>query len=136
MKKSKQHQLKVISILLITLGLTSVAGPCVAIERDSLVGPHPYDFPFRDRTSSLVLEENRRRASAPAAGACCGQQSGVYSNSTAVGNWQQIEMILGDGAVGTIIVESDQNNEGNSYSVSDVLNERKESTTDDSLSSN
>lgn len=115
-----------------------------ARERDPLIGPYPYDFPERANTqSSLLLQEarwrqarerndatpaaNRQNTAADGLNSVAGAPSeGVMivnsSTSFAVGNWQQIEMTLGDGAEGLIMTESHQTNQAEAHSLSKIRN--------------
>ncbi|MDP3534434.1 MAG: hypothetical protein Q8S08_03480 [Halomonas sp.] len=118
--------------------------PLDARERDPLMGPFPYDYPDRANVqSSLLLQEARWRQArernsamptsnqdSPAAGRVdptTGDLSGGVviinsSTSIAVGNWQQIEMTLGDGAEGLIMTENHQTNQAEAKSLSKISN--------------
>lgn len=117
--------------------LISLAGlPCVveAGSREVLVGPHPWDFPDRNRDAAFAYQLSRDRENGGLAGAAGvaaanGLPLVVNSTSMAVGNWQQIEMTLGDGAEGLIMTENHQDNSGNAMAVSDVLNETTQAFT-------
>ncbi|ABE58421.1 hypothetical protein [Chromohalobacter israelensis] len=108
--------------------LLSAGGPAEAGDRDPLVGPYPYDFPARASIQgSLLLQEARRRNSG--SGDSGSDDRGsinagaiVNNNSTsiAVGNWQQIEMTLGDGAEGLIMTENHQTNEAEANALSKI----------------
>ncbi|UYO73116.1 hypothetical protein M0220_09395 [Halomonas qinghailakensis] len=114
-----------------------------ARDRDPLIGPYPYDFPERANTqSSLILQEARwrqareRNSNAPAANrqntvaglepvaADSSEDTIIVNSSTsiAVGNWQQIEMTLGDGAEGLIMTENHQTNKAEANSLSKIRN--------------
>lgn len=127
--------------LLLALALTS---PVEARDRDPLIGPYPYDYPERANTqSSLLLQEARwrqareRNTAMPAANRentaasgldplANGSTDGIVivnsSTSIAVGNWQQIEMTLGDGAEGLIMTENHQTNQAEAHSLSKIRN--------------
>ncbi|EPF2958748.1 hypothetical protein ACSL9D_004016 [Vibrio alginolyticus] len=108
--------------------LTLVSVSINARPQDPVRGPHPYDFPARNAQTSLVLQENRdrnRNSGAKQHGVLGGDMSaGVIINNTtiAAGNWQQIEMTLGDGSEGMIMSESHQDNTGDSQANSQVSN--------------
>lgn len=115
-----------------------------ARDRDPLIGPYPYDFPERANTqSSLLLQEarwrqarernnampaaNRQNTTADGLNPVAGASSeGIVivnsSTSFAVGNWQQIEMTLGDGAEGLIMTENHQTNQAEAHSLSRIRN--------------
>lgn len=130
------HTLSVLTGGMMLTLLASLMPAAEARERDSLAGPYPYDFPSRASTQgSLLLQEARRRnPSGPASGQASGGsgnpggdvQAGaiVNNNSTsiAVGNWQQIEMTLGDGAEGLIMTESHQTNQAEANALSKIRN--------------
>lgn len=124
-----------------------------ARDRDPLIGPYPYDYPERANTqSSLLLQEARwrqareRNNAMPAANRentaaggfnplANGSTDGIVivnsSTSIAVGNWQQIEMTLGDGAEGLIMTENHQTNQAEANSLSkirNILNMQEESS--------
>ncbi|WP_442487404.1 hypothetical protein [Halomonas litopenaei] len=108
--------------------LLSAIGPAEARDRDPLVGPYPYDFPARASIQgSLILQEARRRNNGSGGSGSGGSGSInagaiVNNNSTsiAVGNWQQIEMTLGDGAEGLIMTENHQTNEAEANALSKI----------------
>ncbi len=108
--------------------LLSAIGPAEARDRDPLVGPYPYDFPARASIQgSLILQEARRRNNGSGRSGSGGSGSInagaiVNNNSTsiAVGNWQQIEMTLGDGAEGLIMTENHQTNEAEANALSKI----------------
>jgi hypothetical protein len=58
------------------------------------------------------------------------------SNSYAIGNWVQVDMILGDGSEGLIMIENDQTNSGDQQSVSDILGEVIETYQSDDQANN
>ncbi|MFP3342269.1 hypothetical protein R0J87_07110 [Halomonas sp. SIMBA_159] len=127
--------------LLLAIALTSSVE---ARDRDPLIGPYPYDFPERANTqSSLLLQEARwrqareRNNAMPAANSETTAAGGLdpvasessegiiivnSSTSIAVGNWQQIEMTLGDGAEGLIMTENHQTNQAEANSLSKIRN--------------
>ncbi|MDR5901109.1 hypothetical protein [Halomonas icarae] len=113
----------------ITAGWLTTSLQVEARERDSLVGPYPYDFPARASVQgSLILQEAKRRNGSSGSGARTSGSGDINagaiinnnSTSIAVGNWQQIEMMLGDGAEGLIMTESHQTNQAESNSQSRV----------------
>ncbi|GKX33598.1 MAG: hypothetical protein MnENMB40S_12160 [Rhizobiaceae bacterium MnEN-MB40S] len=95
--------------------------------RETLNAPHPWDFPDRSRDAALAFQLARDNDEGLAAAAGIAASTGspivINSTSTAVGNWQQIEMTLGDGAEGMIMTENHQDNSGNTSAVSDVMND-------------
>lgn len=101
-----------------------------ARDRDPLVGPYPYDFPARaSLQGSLILQEAKRRNGGGSGSGNSGASAGginagaiINNNSTAisVGNWQQIEMTLGDGAEGLIMTENHQTNQAEASALSRV----------------
>ena len=107
--------------------ITAGAGTASAGEREMLVGPHPWDFPARNREASFAyqLSRDQRNGLAGAAGIAAANGLPLIINSTsmAVGNWQQIEMTLAEGAEGLIMTENHQDNSGDALAVSDVLSE-------------
>lgn len=112
---------------LLVLG-TLTAG-AVAAGRESLRGPHAWDFPDRNRETAFAYQyarDNRAANSGTGAAAIAGSLGGtviINNSTTAVGNWQQIEMTLGDGAEGLIMTENHQDNSGASTAGSSVLDE-------------
>ncbi|MCD1642048.1 hypothetical protein [Aurantimonas coralicida] len=113
------------AIAALILGELAVAA--VAGGREPLVGPHPWDFPERNRETAFAYQYARdnRGSAAGAAGVAgaFGSPVIINSTSTAVGNWQQIEMTLGDGAEGLIMTENHQNNDGDAQATSNVMDE-------------
>ncbi|WP_018699034.1 hypothetical protein [Amorphus coralli] len=105
----------------------SLSPAAMAGNREVLVGPHPWDFPDRNRYTSFAFQNARDNrtdeglAGAAAIGAGAGMPMIVNSYSTAVGNWQQIEMTLAEGAEGLIMTENHQDNQGQAVSISDVM---------------
>lgn len=90
----------------------------VAGGRESLRGPHPWDFPDRNRETAFAYQyarDNRAANNGTGAAAIAGALGGtviINNSTTAVGNWQQIEMTLGDGAEGLVMTENHQDNSG------------------------
>lgn len=115
------------STVIVTLG--TLAASAAAGGREPLVGPHPWDFPERNRQTSFAYQYARDNASGTNLGAAAGIAGAlgstviINSNAYAVGNWQQIEMTLGDGAEGLIMTENHQDNSGNATADSRVLND-------------
>lgn len=114
---------------LVTMGLLTTSLQVEARERDPLVGPYPYDFPARASIQgSLILQEAKRRNSASGSGSRASGSGDINagsiinnnSTSIAVGNWQQIEMILGDGSEGLIMTENHQSNQAEANSLSKI----------------
>lgn len=114
---------------LITAGLLNSSLQVEARERDPLMGPYPYDFPARASVQgSLILQETKRRNGGGGSGAGPSGNGDINagaiinnnSTSIAVGNWQQIEMTLGDGAEGLIMTENHQTNEAEANSMSKI----------------
>lgn len=124
--------------------LTITSFMAEARDKDPLMGPFPYDYPERANIqSSLLLQEARwrqarernnampaaRREDTAAGGLnplASGSTDGIVivnsSTSIAVGNWQQIEMTLGDGAEGLIMTENHQTNQAEANSLSKIRN--------------
>lgn len=116
-------------VTLITVGMLCTSLQVQARERDALTGPYPYDFPARASVQgSLILQESKRRNGIGGAKAGSGGSGDINagaiinnnSTSIAVGNWQQIEMTLGDDAEGLIMTESHQTNEAEASSLSEI----------------
>lgn len=108
------------------LVLGTLTTGAIAAGREPLRGPHPWDFSERNRETSLALQyahDNRNRGVSGFAAGYGGYGAAVVINNTtmAVGNWQQIEMTLGDGAEGLIMTENHQDNTGNSAAGSSVM---------------
>ena len=136
-------------VILVTGGLLNTSLQAEARERDSLMGPYPYDFPARASVQgSLLLQEAKRRNSSGGSGSGASGRGDINaetitntthagaiinnnSTSIAVGNWQQIEMLLGDGSEGLIMTENHQSNEAEANSLSEIgatLNMEEEKT--------
>lgn len=100
----------------------------VAAGREPLRGPHPWDFPERNRDTAFAYQyarDNRGGSNgANGAAAIAGALGGtviINNSTTAVGNWQQIEMTLGDGAEGLVMTENHQDNSGDSSAGTSIL---------------
>ncbi|MDF1777209.1 MAG: hypothetical protein P1V13_14325 [Rhizobiaceae bacterium] len=100
----------------------------VAAGREPLRGPHPWDFPERNRDTAFAYQyarDNRGGGNgANGAAAIAGALGGtviINNSTTAVGNWQQIEMTLGDGAEGLVMTENHQDNSGDSTAGTSIL---------------
>ena len=110
---------------IVTAGALTVSA--VAGGRESLRGPAPWDFPERNRETAFAYQYARDNASriGAAAGIAGALGSGVVinSNTYAVGNWQQIEMTLGDGAEGLIMTENHQDNSGDTTAETQTLDD-------------
>jgi len=104
---------------------TPAAGWCCALR-----APTPWNFRERSPETALTLTRQhmqddlaaRRAAQNPAGDGGLGPGVTIInSNSYAIGNWQQIEMTLGDGAEGLIMTENHQDNGGDAQAISEVL---------------
>lgn len=122
--------LGVAALLAITsLGSTTLPANayCCALRAST-----PWNFRERSPEVALTLERQHRQDSlAEEQGHSTGlpNTQGMYvinSYSYAVGNWQQIEMTLGDGAEGLIMTENHQDNGGDAQAISAVLNKDTE----------
>jgi hypothetical protein len=81
-------------------------------------GPHAYDFPDRDRISSLLIMEQRRRDEMANRD---NQSNGDGAGGTiAVGNWQQFYLIVGNNSEGVINNSSPQSDFGTQTATSNV----------------
>ncbi|UJQ93409.1 hypothetical protein [Mariluticola halotolerans] len=114
--------------LMTTLTLFGTAMPAHAWDRETLLGPHSWDFEPRNRETALAYQQahdagNQELIGALVVGAAYGSPITINSFSYAVGNWQQITMELGDGAEGLIMTENHQTSNGDSNALSQVLNE-------------
>lgn len=116
-----------------TVGTGGMAG-----ETTFVIGARPWNFQPRSREHHLSMQmsgpDALERAAASFAG---GPGSGapgtpgypgapgypITSNSYAIGNWIQVDMNLGDGSEGLIMIENHQTNNGDQQSVSNVLGE-------------
>ena len=109
----------------LVLGCLTVGA--VAGGRESLRGPHPWDFPDRNRETAFAYQyarDNRAANNGTGAAAIAGALGGtviINNSTTAVGNWQQIEMTLGDGAEGLIMTENHQDNSGAATASTSIL---------------
>ncbi|MCY0096853.1 hypothetical protein [Hoeflea ulvae] len=117
--------------VLVIVPLTTGA---VAGGRESLRGPHPWDFPDRNRETAFAYQyarDNRAAANnGNGAAAIAGALGGtviINNNTTAVGNWQQIELTLGDGAEGLVMTENHQDNSGEATAETSIFDEAFES---------
>lgn len=118
------------AILLFCAFLTAGTA-CMAGETTFVIGARPWNFQPRSRESHLRLHMAGPDATRGQGGVFAGGAGGgagvtgypINSNSYAIGNWVQIDMHLGDGSEGLIMVENDQTNSGDQQSVSDVLGE-------------
>ncbi len=108
----------------LTAGTSSTAG-----ETTFVVGARPWNFQPRSSANHLNLQMSGPDALARGVAANRGGTETGYpgypitSNSYAIGNWIQVEMNLGDGSEGLIMIENHQTNKGDQQSVSDVLGE-------------
>ncbi len=111
---------------------TAFAGETTAVN-----GARPWNFSPRSRENHLALHMNGPQAMQRSAGGLAEAGAGYVSNSYAIGNWVHVEMVLGDGSEGLMMIENDQTNRGNQQSVSDILGSLIESyQTNDLQSSN
>lgn len=99
----------------------------IAGETTFVVGSRPWNFSQRNRENHLTLHMRGPEAMRASQGGIAGQSTTArphyVSNSYAIGNWVQVEMVLGDGSEGLIMIENDQTNNGDQQSVSDILGE-------------
>ncbi|WP_162799012.1 hypothetical protein [Paracoccus indicus] len=109
---------------------------CLTGETIFVTGARPWNFPPRSRENHLRLQMTGPDAGRVQAGVLPGgATSGVagyniQSNSYAIGNWIQVDMHLGDGSEGLIMIENHQTNDGTQHAVSDVLDQLIESYED------
>lgn len=90
-------------------------------ETTFVTGARPWNFAPRSKENHLMMQlSGGASSSAKASGQTNGGPTYI-SNSYAIGNWVQVEMILGDGSEGLIMIENIQKNAGNQQSVSDIL---------------
>jgi hypothetical protein len=90
-------------------------------ETTFVIGARPWNFSQRSRENHLTLQMRGPEAmEARQAGQAAAGPINI-SNSYAIGNWVQVEMLLGDGSEGLIMIENDQTNKGDQQSVSDIL---------------
>lgn len=107
-----------------TVGTGGMAG-----ETTFVIGARPWNFQPRSREHHLNMQLTGPDALARGAGSFPGGGGPgfpgypITSNSYAVGNWIQVEMHLGDGSEGLIMIENDQTNNGDQQSLSDVMGE-------------
>lgn len=115
-------------ILLLCACVTAGTG-CLAGETTFVVGARPWNFQPRSREHHLNLQMAGPDATSRQAGTVGGGvapgPSGypIASNSYAIGNWIQVDMHLGDGSEGLIMIENHQTSNGDQQAVSDVLGE-------------
>ena len=115
------------------LPLDALAG-----ETTFVVGSRPWNFSQRSRENHLTMHmrgpDGMRASEGGVAGQSAAAGPGYVSNSYAIGNWVQVDMVLGDGSEGLIMIENDQTNKGDQQSVSDILGELIETyQTDDQV---
>ncbi len=130
MTKTVQYKSKMVLWLSATtvFALGALSVDAFAGGRESLRGPHPWDFRERNREKAFAYQyarDNRRSdRGANGAAAIAGALGGtviINNSTTAVGNWQQIEMTLGDGAEGLVMTENHQDNSGDSTAGTSIL---------------
>lgn len=95
-------------------------------ETTGVIGSTPWDFEPRSREHHLAMQlqgpGSGQVGGFPGQGGISGYPGyPIYSNSYAIGNWIQVDMNLGDGSEGMIMIENHQTNDGNQQSTSDVL---------------
>ena len=112
--------------LVLTL-ITCLAREGFAGETPFVIGARPWNFESRSPQNHLLMQMRGRDGADLNAGnnPSTGSMQGypIQSNSYAIGNWIQVEMILGEGADGLIMIENHQTSNGNQQSVSGVMNE-------------
>lgn len=121
--------MKEILIFCICLTVGTSGTICIAGETTFVIGARPWNFQPRSRENHLNLQMNGPDALRQG-GAEIGVGVGpgypgypIISNSYAIGNWIQVDMDLGDGSEGLIMIENHQTNNGDQQSVSDVMGE-------------
>ncbi|MBO9432322.1 hypothetical protein [Sulfitobacter sp. R18_1] len=97
-------------------------------ETTFVIGSRPWNFANRSRENHLTMQmrgpDSFGGAPSPPNLTASGHHGyPVSSTSYAIGNWVQVDMHLGDGSEGLIMIENHQNNQGNQQSVSDALGE-------------
>lgn len=99
----------------------------LAGETTFVTGSRPWNFSQRSKETHLSMHmrgpDAMRGQGAGIPGQAGPAGAGYVSNSYAIGNWVQVDMILGDGSEGLIMIENDQTNQGDQQSVSDILGE-------------
>jgi len=111
--------------LLVLLPLSETPA-AFAGETTFVIGARPWNFTPRSRENHLNFQLRGPGSAGPNNGG--GLTSGypgfpVSSSANAIGNWVQVEMNLGDGSEGLIMIENDQTNSGDQQAVSDALGE-------------
>lgn len=123
----KENAMKILilpSLLLLLLPSYEV----MAGETTFVNGARPWNFSPRSRENHLTMQmrgpDASREATAGNVAGLTGYPGVTYSSqSTAIGNWIQVEMTLGDGSEGLVMIENDQTNNGDQQSLSDILGE-------------
>jgi hypothetical protein len=119
-----ENRMKIMALLSICLLLPLDA---IAGETTFVVGSRPWNFAQRSRENHLTMHmrgpEGMRATQGGGVGQFPAVGPGHVSNSYAIGNWVQVDMVLGDGSEGLIMIENDQTNKGDQQSVSDILGE-------------
>ena len=99
----------------------------MAGETTFVIGARPWNFQARSRENHLSMQMRGREAlqRGPMENGGGPRHPGypIISNSYAIGNWIQVDMHLGDGSEGLIMIENHQTNNGDQQSVSNVLGE-------------
>lgn len=114
----KNMKYTVTMCILLLLPLDAFAG-----ETTFVTGARPWNFAQRSRESHLTMQLRGPEGMRVIQGGQTAAGPGYISNSYAIGNWVQVEMLLGDGSEGLIMIENDQTNAGDQQSVSDILGE-------------
>lgn len=104
----------------------------LAGETTFVIGSRPWNFANRSRENHLAMHMRGPNGAESGFSSSNFGASGypgypVSSTSYAIGNWVQVDMHLGDGSEGLIMIENHQNNQGNQQSLSDALGEIMES---------
>ncbi len=113
-----------IALIALTLGSGALQAQATQSFRfnEYPTGPHAYEFPNRDASTSLAYMEQRRREEEAREAAENGGFPGMGGSggTIAVGNWQQYYLIVGDGSSGTIVNKSPQADWGTQTSTSNA----------------
>lgn len=98
----------------------------LAGETTFVTGSRPWNFSGRSRENSLAIQQGGKASLSPQTSSA-GGAAPTTSTSYAIGSWVQIEMKLGDGSEGLIMLENHQTNNGNQQAVSSALGDLIES---------
>jgi hypothetical protein len=124
---TKGQQMKEVLLLCICMTAGTSGTICMAGETTFVIGARPWNFQPRSRENHLSLQmsgpDALRRGPMENGGGMGAGHPGfpIISNSYAIGNWIQVDMLLGDGSEGLIMIENHQTNNGDQQSVSDVM---------------